>query len=99
MLATIATFALIAVIVVFIYYLGYVQGKHVEKSKERRRVRKVEWMLAEAIHRWSPWNTSVSESRAKLAKEYDDVYAIKKNIEINTVDGSADFWAEGKKNG
>lgn len=72
MLVAFATLVLVAVTISFIYYLGIVQGRCVERSRTRKRFRKQEWMLAQALNRWSPWNTSIEESRARLAAEYKE---------------------------
>ena len=72
MLVTFATLVLVAVTISFIYYLGMVQGKFVERARVRKRFRKQEWMLAQALNHWSPWSTSIEESRARLAAEYEE---------------------------
>ena len=71
MLITVATIALVASFVAFVYYLGMVQGRYVERSRTRKRFTKQEWMLHQALERWSPWHRPVAESRARLASEYD----------------------------
>lgn len=68
----IVTSALVASVVAGVYVLGVVQGRYVERAKARRRIVRIDWMLSEAIHRWSPWTMDVSEARAKLAAAHKE---------------------------
>ena len=71
MLTNIATVAAIAAVIGFTYWLGMAQGRYLERSRERREVGKLRWMLAEAVWRWGPWTATPQEIIAKLAADHE----------------------------
>ena len=60
----------VGAVVGFVFFLGYVEGRHVERQRERRALRKQRWMVREAVRRWSPWDKDEAVHIAELAAAY-----------------------------
>jgi hypothetical protein len=75
MLNWLATIAVFSCLVALVYVLGIFEGRHLEKRRTRARHRKTEWMLREALRRWSPWTEDETEWLARLSAEYEEDHA------------------------